>query len=132
MSNQEVLDLVQCWAEAELEGDSDAYADLLAPDFIGVGPVGFVLDRTQWAARFTDHGLKYAEFSIIDPDVRTYGDTALVKAVLQQQATVMGQDTSGSFRVVLVVVRQAQRWMIANVQLSGPLIAPGQRPPWAR
>src|SRR5437764_6926633 len=125
MSNQEVLDLVQHWAEAELEGDADAYADLLAPDFIGVGPVGFVLDRTQWAARFTDNGLKNAEFSIIDPDVRTYGDTAIVKGVLQQQATAMGHDTSGSFRIVLVVVRQAQRWAIANVQLSGPLIAPG-------
>src|SRR6266511_2712519 len=51
VSEQEVLDLVQRWAEVELRGDADAYGDLLAPDFIGVGPVGFVLTRDQWAER---------------------------------------------------------------------------------
>ena len=48
---QDVLDLVERWAHAELAGDVDAYADLLDDEFVGVGPVGFVLDKQQWAQR---------------------------------------------------------------------------------
>jgi ketosteroid isomerase-like protein len=50
-TEQEVLDLVARWANTELTGDVDAYTDLPAEDFVGVGPVGFVLDGEQWAQR---------------------------------------------------------------------------------
>lgn len=70
VSAQEVLDLVQRWATVELRGDADAYGDLLAPDFVGVGPVGFV--------------------------------------------------------------KEEGRWVLANIQLSGPLVHPGTMPPFAR
>ncbi len=76
MTEQEVLDLVQRWAEVELRGDADAYGDLLAPDFVGVGPVGFVLTREQWADRHRGD-LKNEEFQVQDPHVRIYGDTAI-------------------------------------------------------
>jgi uncharacterized protein (TIGR02246 family) len=126
-----VLDLVQRWATAELTGDVEAYQWLLAPDFVGVGPVGFVLDAKQWAQRH--HGdLKNHEFEVNDPRVRLYGDTAVVEAVQKQRTTVMGRDTSGSFRLGIVAVKHGDRWLLAHVQLSGPLIAPGETPPFAR
>jgi len=131
VSEQEVLDLVQRWAEVELRGDADAYGDLLAPDFIGVGPVGFVLTRDQWAERHRGD-LKNEEFEVQDPHVRIYGDTAIVEAVQRQQTTVMGRDTSGSFRLIVVAVKEEGRWVIANIQLSGPLVPPGTMPPFAR
>src|SRR4029453_14369242 len=43
----EVLDLVERWAKAEQGNDAEALAGLLADDFAGVGPLGFVLDRQQ-------------------------------------------------------------------------------------
>lgn len=48
---QEVLDLVNRWARVELAGDVAAYPGLLDKHFLGVGPVGFVLDKDQWAQR---------------------------------------------------------------------------------
>ena len=126
-----VLDLVQRWATAELTGDAEAYHWLLAPDFVGVGPVGFVLDATQWAQRHRSD-LKNHEFDVNDPHVRLYGDTAVVEAVQKQQTTVMGRDTSGSFRLGIVVVKRDDRWLLAHVQLSGPLIAAGETPSFAR
>jgi len=126
-----VLDLVKRWASAELTGDVEAYGALLSPQFLGVGPVGFVLDAQQWAHRH--HGdLTNHEFEVEDPHVQMFGDTAIVEAVQRQRTTAMGRDTSGSFRLGIVAVRDDDQWRLAHVQLSGPLIAPGQMPSFAR
>lgn len=131
MSEQEVLELVRRWAEAELIGDADAYGEVLAQDFIGVGPAGFVLTRDQWAERHRE-GLENEEFEVQDPHVRIYGDTAIVEAVQKQRTSFKGSDTSGSFRLIAVAVKQEGRWVLANIQLSGPLVPPGPKPSFAR
>jgi len=130
MSEQEVLDLVQRWAGAELNGDVAAFDELLTADFTGVGPVGFVLTRQQWTDRFSD--LKNEEFEVKNAHVRVYGDAAVVEAVQAQKTKVRGHDSIGEFRVVVVAVKQDDTWRIANIQLSGPLIKPGQKPPFAK
>jgi uncharacterized protein (TIGR02246 family) len=131
MSEKDVLDLVQRWADVELKGDANGYGDLLTEDFSGVGPVGFVLDKQQWANRHLGD-MKNEAFAIVEPQVRFYGDTAVVTAVQDQTTKVGGHDTSGKFRVVVVVAKQDAGWRIANVQLSGPLRAPGQMPDFAK
>jgi uncharacterized protein (TIGR02246 family) len=131
---QPVLDLVQRWAAAELTGDAEAYDDLLTADFTGVGPVGFVLTGQQWAQRHLGD-LHNEQFEVLDPHVRIYGDpvhTAVVEAVQRQTTTAMGRDTSGSFRLGLIAVHDGQDWRIAHLQLSGPLIKPGEMPAFAR
>lgn len=124
MSEQAVVDLVHRWAGVELTGDVAVYDEILAADFVGVGPVGFVLNKDQWAQRH-QAGLENHELTVTDLHVRSYGDTAIVQAVERQVTTAMGRDNSGSFRIVVVAVRQEDRWVIAHVQFSGPLIAPG-------
>ena len=132
MSDQQILDLIQRWADVELRGDADGYGDLLAPDFLGIGPVGFVLTADQWANRHRGD-LHNDEFEVQDPHVRIFGgDAAIVEAVLRQKTTAMGRDTSGSFRLVVVAVEHEGHWLLASVQLSGPLIAPGTTPSFAR
>ena len=132
VSEQQVLDLVQRWADVELRGDADGYGDLLAQDFLGIGPVGFVLTADQWAGRHRGD-LNNDEFTVQDPHVRIYGgDTAIVEAALRQKTTAMGRDTSGSFRLVVIAIKQEGHWRLANIQLSGPLIPPGTTPPFAR
>ncbi|GAA3212164.1 nuclear transport factor 2 family protein [Nonomuraea helvata] len=132
MSSQEqVLDLVGLWAQAELNGDADAFGDLLSDDFAGIGPVGFKLDKEQWAGRHRGD-LKNHHFAILDPQARLHGDTAIVSAVQEQRTSVRGRESNHSFRVTLVAVRQGERWRIANIQLSGPLQDPSEPPPFAR
>ncbi|MEA5457054.1 nuclear transport factor 2 family protein [Sinomonas sp. JGH33] len=128
---EEALDVVRRWAAIELAGDVPAYEPLLAQDFHGVGPVGFVLDRTGWAQRhFGD--LSNEEFDVRDPNVRTFGETVIVEGVLHQRTIARGRDASGEFRVVLVLVREDDSWAIANIQLSGPLIAPDEVAPFLK
>jgi uncharacterized protein (TIGR02246 family) len=113
----DVLDLVRRWAAAEQDNDAQALAGLLADDFVGVGPVGFVLDRGQWLARF-GNGLTNRAFAVDDPQARDYGDAAVVVGVLAQQTSFQGADNSGRFRISLVAVRQADRWLLANAHIG--------------
>lgn len=140
MSRTEILDLVRRWADAERTGDVAAYDDLLAEDFLGIGPVGFALPAKAWVDRHRG-GLTNHEFEVLDPQVRLFGDTAdgadtadtaIVHGEQKQRATARGHDASGSFRVALVVVRQEGRWRIAHIQLSGPLRDAAAPPPFPK
>jgi uncharacterized protein (TIGR02246 family) len=113
----DVLDLVRRWAAAEQDNDAQALAGLLADDFVGVGPLGFVLDRGQWLARF-GNGLENRAFAVDDPRARDYGAAAVVVGVLAQQTSFQGADNSGRFRISLVAVRRAGRWLLANAHIG--------------
>jgi ketosteroid isomerase-like protein len=115
----EILDLVRRWAAAEQNNDPGLLDDVLADDFHGVGPAGFVLDRPQWLARF-GNGLQNRAFAVEDAQVRDYGAAAVVVGVLAQETSFQGADNSGRFRVTVVAVRPADRWLLANVHI-GPL-----------
>ena len=121
-----MLDLVRRWAAAEQENDAGRLDGLLAGDFAGVGPFGFVLTRDQWLARFTN-GLVNRSFSVSDLQVRDYGTTAVGIGVLAQQTSWQGSDNSGRFRVTLVAVQAGEGWRLAHVHI-GPLQTPPGRP----
>jgi ketosteroid isomerase-like protein len=138
VSTDSVLDLVREWADAELRGDADALDTLLAADFVGVGPRGFVLTREQWLARYRSGDLRNSAFELREPQAREYGAAAVVVGTQAQQTTHQGRDTSAELRATLVAVRAAggaaaggaaagdaaDRWLLAGVHLSpiaGPL-----------
>ncbi len=123
----DVLDLVGRWATAEQGNDAEALDGLLADDFVGVGPLGFVLDRDQWLGRF-GNGLENRSFAVEDAQVRDYGTAAVVVGVLAQETSFRGGDNSGRFRLTLVAVRPADRWLLANAHI-GMLQQPAGPPP---
>jgi ketosteroid isomerase-like protein len=112
-----VLDLVQRWAAAEQKNDAAALDGLLAAGFAGVGPLGFVLTREQWLARFAN-GLENRAFVIEEPQVRGFGDAAVVIGVLAQETSWQGNDNSGRYRVTLVAVRPGEAWLLAHVHIG--------------
>jgi ketosteroid isomerase-like protein len=74
-----IEELVQRWCAAERDGDVESLDDLLVDDFVGVGPVGFVLDKAAWLGRF-GQGLSYVELNVDELVVRCHGDAAVVVA----------------------------------------------------
>jgi ketosteroid isomerase-like protein len=125
MSN-DVLDLVRRWAAAEQRNDRRPLEGFLADDFVGVGPVGFVLTREQWLARF-GNGLVNRAFAVEDPQVHDHGAAAVVVGVLDQQTSFAGNDNSGRFRITLSAVRDGDDWRLAGVHI-GPLRPAGPPP----
>lgn len=121
MANEQILDLGRRWTDAELKGDAAALDALLADDFVGIGPRGFVLTRQQWVERYRGRDLKNDAFAWRDVAIRDYGDTVVAVGIQDQRTTYQGNDVSGRFRTTLVCVRQGGDWRIAGWQASGPI-----------
>jgi hypothetical protein len=61
-----ISEFLSRWTLAELNGNASAMKDLLADDFVGVGPLGFLLSKQAWLERFGTHGLHYDGFQLED------------------------------------------------------------------
>ena len=119
---EELNRLAEDWARAELDGDTASLKEILADDFVAVGPRGFVLTEEQWISRHETGSLRYGSFGLDEAEVRTYGDAAII--VCRQTAAGVYQDENGrydideSFRATLVFVDQNAGWRLAGLQLS--------------
>ena len=115
---QEVLRLADAWTAAELRGDTAFLETLLADDFIGIGPLGFMLSKQEWLARHRSGDLKYEAFSLDEVKVRVYNDAAILIGRQVQNAAYRGNPIQGQFRTTLVFVQQLEQWRLAGLQLS--------------
>lgn len=118
----ELQQLAQDWAEAELKGEVSYLDQLLTPDFVGIGPRGFVLNKVQWLDRYRSGSFKYDSLAWQDIQAWVYGDSAVVVGIQNQEATYEGQPSNGKFRGSQFFVKQNGTWRLAAMQLSGPLM----------
>ena len=116
----------QTWAGAELRGDVAALNDLLADDFSGVGPLGFLLNKEQWLARFSSGDLNYESFTWDQTSPRLYGEAAVVVGRQTQSGTHQGNPIQAQFRVTQTLIQQSGRWQLAALQLSPITPLPGR------
>ncbi len=116
--DEQVRERAQRWAEAELRGDADTLSRILADDFVGIGPLGFMLTKEQWLIRHQTGDLRYSAFSLDEMTVRLYGDTAVLIGRQSQRAKYRDHEVIGQFRTTLIFVRQQGAWVLAGLQLS--------------
>ena len=126
-TEEQVREFGRVWAAAEERGDTEALAGLATEEFRLVGPLGFVLDRAQWLARYGDGGLVTEKLDWAEVEVRDFGGTAIAIGVHEQVATHQGNPVNGRFRATHVLVRAGDRWQLAGIHLS-PIGGP---PPFA-
>jgi hypothetical protein len=110
-------------ASAELHGDTPFLEQLLADDFVGVGPRGFTLTKEQWLARTRSGDLTYDTLTWEPEQVRVYGDAAVVIGRETSQGQYQGQDIAGEYRETQLYMKQDGRWRLASLQLS-PMAGP--------
>jgi ketosteroid isomerase-like protein len=107
------------WAGAERDGDTGTLEALLTGDFIGVGPLGFMLPKPAWLARHGQGGLAYDEFGL--DEVRTRhlgGDAAVVTARENVRGSYQGNPVPEAVRATLVLVEEAGQWKLAVIHMS--------------
>jgi ketosteroid isomerase-like protein len=128
-AEQEVRRLADAWANAELRGDTAFLERTLADDFIGIGPLGFMLTKQEWLARHQSGDLKYESFNLDEVKVRVYNDdVAILTGRQAQNGAYRGNSIQAQFRITLVFVQQQGQWRLASLQLS----TIGQPPNFAR
>ena len=118
-AEQEVLRLADAWTNAELRGDTTFLERILADDYIGIGPLGFMLTKQEWLARHLAGDLKYESFNLDEVKVRVYNNDAAVLTGRQvQNGAYRDNSIQAQFRTTLVFVRQQGQWQLASLQLS--------------
>lgn len=123
---KEINDLLDRWTEAELSGSPEAIAAFLDDDYVGIGPFGFTLTKAEWLHRHESGDLKYSQFSLVDRQLRQYGDTVLVVGVQDAVATYQGNPVpGGKLRFSATIVGGA----VAGFQLSPMGPPPGMPRP---
>ena len=118
--------LLTTWTEAERTGDATALDAILTDDFVGIGPVGFVVDKATWLRRF-EMGLRYDRLELEDVSVRRHGDAAIVVAHQLADGHHADTPTPPDTRVSFTIVTDDDRPLIAGMQYSfvgPPLGAP--------
>ena len=127
-TEQAVAQLADGWATAELRGDVAFLEQTLTDDFVGVGPLGFLLSKQQWLARHQSGEMKYTVHALDETQARAYDGAALVIGRLTQEATYQGNPINAQLRTTLVFIHQDGQWRLAGLQFS-PI---GQPPSFAR
>ena len=115
------------WAKAELARELTVLDALAHKDFILVGPLGFVIDKTQWLDRYRSGDLVSSSLHWRDTEARAFGDRAVVVGVHDQKAAYRGRPNNGQFRATHILVREAGTWRLVGMH-SSPIAAP-PRPP---
>ena len=109
------------WAVAERDGDTEALAELLARDFVFVGPRGTMIDRDRYLYARISGELLHHHFNWDAVHMSVYPDAVVAIGTLTQRSTFGDSDASGEFRATQVLARQAdhrQGWKIACIQLT--------------
>ena len=116
------------WSNAERNGDGTALDALLTDDFLGVGPLGFVLPKSIWVQRFDQFGLAYETFELDELQTRVHGDAALVTARQTSRGTAGGQPVPEAVRATLTLVVEGGSWQLAGIHMSFIAGTPGAPP----
>ena len=127
-TEQEVAQLADTWATAELQRDTAFLEKILADDFVGVGPLGFLLTRQEWLARHQTGDLKYDVHTLDEARVRVYNEAAILIGRLTQEAAYRGNPINAQLRTTLVFIHQHGQWQLAGLHFCNI----GQPPPFAR
>lgn len=77
---RQLEELKREWATAELRGDTAFLGEILADDFVAIGPRGFMLTKEQWLMRHASGNLTYQSLALDEVAIRNYGDAAVLTA----------------------------------------------------
>jgi ketosteroid isomerase-like protein len=121
MTTTEIDTFLARWADAERRGDAEQMDELLADDFVGIGPVGFVLDRTTWLSRF-GMGLTYDDLRLDEVAIHRHGDTVIAVAHQHAHGHAGGTPTPADTRVAFTIIT-GDRDAPSGAAGAGPRIA---------
>jgi hypothetical protein len=126
--------LLKTWAEAERTLDATTTEALLTDDFIGIGPVGFELDKQAWLQRQTGGQLHYEELSVDEVGTREYRNCAVTTARWNARGSAHGHPIPEATRITLLAVHDDDgddndEWRLAGIHFSFIAGTPGSPGP---
>jgi len=110
-----ILTLVQTWLNAESEGDSATLDKLIADDFLGTGPGGNILNKTDIVPPGGGERPKMPKSRLKESTARVFGNTAVVMGSVAYETL-----PQPGFRFTLVFLNRGQGWQMIAAHLVSP------------
>ncbi|WP_232661632.1 nuclear transport factor 2 family protein [Pseudonocardia sp. TRM90224] len=127
-TEQEITELLEAWAAAEVAGDPVAMGELVTDRFTAVGPLGFTLSKSDWVERHATGALKYETFGVDETTTRFSGDTAVVIGRINAVGAFRGNPVPAAVRATAVIDRTDGAWRLDVVHMSFIAGTPGAPP----
>lgn len=119
---RELLAVVQGLADAQRTFDQKAMDRLLADDYVEVSPVGEVDSRTKVLSFYTPEartkGPQPSSVVLDEPNIRVYGDHAVVIVRQTINIEVGGTARAVTMRVTAQLRRRPAGWQIGSAQYT--------------
>jgi len=110
-----ILTLVQTWLNAESEGDSATLDKLIADDFLGTGPGGNILNKTDIVPPGGGERPKMPKSRLKESTARVFGNTTVVMGSVAYETL-----PQPGFRFTLVFLNRGQGWQMIAAHLVNP------------
>jgi hypothetical protein len=113
---EDIDSFLSAWTRAECAGDTERLDGLLADDFYGVGPLGFILPRPAWLGRHGD--LAYQAFDLEEIQTHQHGGAVIVTARNNTRGTYRGDPVPEAVRATLVIAGDPGSRQLAAIHMS--------------
>ncbi|HYL97464.1 MAG TPA: nuclear transport factor 2 family protein [Blastocatellia bacterium] len=117
----QVLAAEEEWAEAVVRADVEAIDRIVSEDFMATNPFGETRYKEEFIANIRDGSPAYKYINREDPEVRIYGNVAVVTGNARTEGTYKGMDVSGPYRYTAIYVQDASRWRSVGIHFTRTL-----------
>ena len=113
-----VLAVEQEWADAVVNADSELLNQIVADDFMATNPFGETRYKEEFIANILDGSPAYKHINRQTPEVRVYGNVAVVTGNAITEGTYKGLDVSGPYRYTAIYLDGGDRWRSVGIQFT--------------
>jgi ketosteroid isomerase-like protein len=115
---QSVKQLEKDWIEAAKAADADKLGQILADDWMGIGPDGAKMSKQGYVGDYKSGKSKLESFDLGAMDVKVLGNIAVVQGSDTEKSTADGKDTSGKYAWTDVFVKRDGKWVAVRSQTA--------------
>ena|ERR1700730_5635063 len=117
-TKEELLKWEKEFEKAVVANDADAIGKFLADDWVVVDPNGEIIDKARFLDVIKSRTLTHELMESEEMNVRAYGDSAVVTALMTTKGKFAGQEFTTRERATNVFVKQSGRWQCVFSQLT--------------
>jgi len=111
-----VKQLERDWLAAEKAGDADKLSQIIADDWIALGPDGSTINKQTFIADYKSGKSKVESFEIGPMTVKVMGNVAVVQGSDTEKSKTEGKDSSGKYVWMDVFEKRDGKWQAVRSQ----------------
>ncbi len=116
--HKQVEQLEGQWRSAVLASDAAAMTGMLDESYIGIGPDGTIVNKTEELQARASGADRVLRFDVQDRKIRLYGTTAVVTSRVHLQGVYSGQPLLGVYRYTRVWTLTRGQWRIVSFEAN--------------